>query len=117
MRIHISKSTNPVHKPYEDLLAQSLRASAVCGLNDAIRIGLSPLGPDAQKVVCTMDVAQMASRVIQMSNAIYASTRNCDYNKIRRLKGRGPTSLEKEICTSSILIAMFNSQLLTGYWC
>lgn len=77
-------------------------------------IGLSPLGPDAQKVVCTMDVAQMVSRVIQMSNAIYASTRNCDYEKIRRLKGRGPTSLEKEICTSSILIAMFNSQLLTG---
>ncbi|CAE7568257.1 unnamed protein product, partial [Symbiodinium sp. CCMP2456] len=77
-------------------------------------IGLSPLGPDAQKVVCTMDVAQMVSRVIQMSNAIYASTRNCDYDKIRRLKGRGPTSLEKEICTSSILIAMFNSQLLTG---
>ncbi|CAE6973402.1 unnamed protein product, partial [Symbiodinium sp. KB8] len=77
-------------------------------------IGFSPLGPDAQKVVCTMDVAQMVSRVIQMSNAIYASTRNCDYDKIRRLKGRGPTSLEKEICTSSILIAMFNSQLLTG---
>ena len=79
-------------------------------------LGLGHLSPETtNQVLCVTDIDQIVSRIILLSSAIDRAAGDCDFEGIRKNKGLGNlTSLDREICASTILVIMLNANLVTG---
>ena len=90
---------------------RSLRPVMVTQAADLPLVSLGHVSPETNRVLCLIDIDQMVSRVINLSNAIDRVTGDCNFEGIPTEK---ISALERELCASTILVIIVNANLLTG---
>eukprot|EP00931_Biecheleriopsis_adriatica_P068719 TRINITY_DN4262_c0_g1_i2.p1 TRINITY_DN4262_c0_g1~~TRINITY_DN4262_c0_g1_i2.p1 ORF type:complete len:478 (+),score=95.03 TRINITY_DN4262_c0_g1_i2:49-1434(+) len=76
-------------------------------------VSLAHISPQATQVLCVVDVAQSVGRIMSVGNSIKTTVDKCDYDKIKKDKGK-VSNKDRRGCGGAILGILLNMQLGMG---